>query len=409
MATKTAAIIQSGTSNYLTPAESFNVVATDTLTPGIVGTYTATSGVAPTTGSFAVNAQGSPNMTVAVSAGQAYVSATPTGGTAQNIRVKMTSSENVTIAANSTGSTRYDFVYVKVDADKLNNPAADGTDVVTLTTQRSTTQDADSNGALANALLIAVVTVSNGASSIANSDITDRRLPVNSQTDGWQQANETWTYASATTITVPTGATFKYAVGDKVKLMQSGAWKYFYIVTVADTLLTVTGGSDYTVANATIAAPCFSKRATPVGFPQVFNYTPSNTNITIGTGGGAQNAGTFTITGKTVHFLINIIFGTSGNSMGSNPVVGLPVAVSSNYSITTPSQTALGQFTYNDVSGGVVDGFGWVNVTSGRSAVQLIVNNVSATYPSATGLSSTIPFTWSTSDQIKCSGVYQIA
>ena len=178
MATKTAAIIQSGTSNYLTPAESFNVVATDLLTPGIVGTYTATSGVAPTTGSFAVNAQGSPNMTVAVSAGQAYVSATPTGGTAQNIRVKMTSSENVTIAANSTGSTRYDWVYIKVDADKLNNPAADGTDVVTLITQRSTTLATDSNGTPANALALATVTVTNGASSIANADITDRRVNI---------------------------------------------------------------------------------------------------------------------------------------------------------------------------------------------------------------------------------------
>lgn len=178
MATKTAAVIQSGTSNYLTPAESFNVVATDLLTPGIVGTYTATSGVAPTTGSFAVNAQGSPNMTVAVSAGQAYVSATPTGGTAQNIRVKMTSSENVTIAANSTGGTRYDWVYIKVDADKLNNPAADGTDVVTLITQRSTTLATDSNGTPSNALAIATVTVTNGAVSIANADVTDRRVNI---------------------------------------------------------------------------------------------------------------------------------------------------------------------------------------------------------------------------------------
>lgn len=270
MATKTAAIIQSGTSNYLTPAESFNVVATDLLTPGIVGSYTSTSGVAPTTGSFAVNAQGSPNMTVAVSAGQAYVSATPTSGTAQNIRVKLAASENVTIAANSTGSTRYDFVYIKVDADKLNNPAADGTDVVTLTTQRSTTSTVDSNGALANALCIAIVTVTNGAVSIANADISDYRIACNSEFDGWRSANETWAYASATTITVPSGATGKYAVGDKVRIYQANTVKYFYIVTVASTLLTITGGSDYTLTNSTISNPCFSRRATPVGFPDGF-------------------------------------------------------------------------------------------------------------------------------------------
>ncbi len=182
MATKTAAIIQSGTANYLTPAESFNVVATDLVTPGVVSTITATSGVAPTTGSFAVNAQGSPNMTVAVTAGVAYVNATPTSGTAQNIRVKLAASENVTIAANSTGGTRYDWVYIKVDADKLNNPAADGTDVVTLITQRSTTLATDSNGTPANALALATVTVTNGAVSIANADITERRVQAGAET-----------------------------------------------------------------------------------------------------------------------------------------------------------------------------------------------------------------------------------
>lgn len=182
MANKSASVIQSGTNNYLTPAESFNVVATDLVTPGVVSSITSTSGVAPTTGSFAVNAQGSPNMSVAVSAGEAYVNATPTGGTAQNIRVKLAASENVTIPANSTGSTRYDYVYIKVDADKLNNPAADGTDVVTLITQRSTTLATDSNGTPANALAIATVTVTNGAVSIANADITDRRVQAGAET-----------------------------------------------------------------------------------------------------------------------------------------------------------------------------------------------------------------------------------
>ncbi len=44
--------------------------------------------------------------------------------------------------------------------------------------------------------------------------------------DGWQPANETWTYASATTITVPSGAASKYAKGDKIKLTQTTV-KYF--------------------------------------------------------------------------------------------------------------------------------------------------------------------------------------
>lgn len=398
MATKTAAIIQSGTSNYLTPAESFNVVATDTLLPGITGNYFNTAGVAPATGSFAVNAQGSPNMTVAVSAGTAYVNATPTSGTAQNIRVKLAASEDVTIAANSTGGTRYDFVYVKVDADKLNNPAADGTDVVTLTTQRSTTQDADSNGALANALLIAVVTVSNGASSIANSNITDRRLPVNSQTDGWQQANETWTYASATTITVPTGATFKYSVGDKVKYMQSGAWKYAYVTGVTATTLTLNGGSDYTVSNATIAAPCFSKRETPVGFPQYFNWTPTWTNLTVGNG---TNGSRFSIRGRSVHMFLSFTFGST-SSMGSNPYVSMPVAKSSNITNRAPMAYATLFAGTNNVPGWL-----WVDIAD-NTRMQLLYGNVVGTITTYSGCSATTPYTWTTGNTITAHGTYEI-
>ena len=67
---------------------------------------------------------------------------------------------------------------------------------------------------------------------------------------GWIPVSDTWTYASATTITVPSGATSKYKVGQGVKLTQSGTVKYFYIVGVTNTLLTITGG---TLVNATIS------------------------------------------------------------------------------------------------------------------------------------------------------------
>lgn len=96
--------------------------------------------------------------------------------------------------------------------------------------------------------------------------------------DGWQLANETWTYASATTITVPSGAASKYAKGDKIKLTQTTV-KYFYIIGVADTVLTVTGGSDYTVANEAISANYYSHESSPIGFPDWFNWTPAYTGF----------------------------------------------------------------------------------------------------------------------------------
>jgi hypothetical protein len=267
MANKYASVLQSGTNNYLTSAEHLNGIATDVLIRGVIGSVGSTSGVAPAVGSFAVNAQGSPNMTVAVSSGQAYVRATPTGGSAQSVRVTSDATENVTIAANSTGGTRYDFVYIKVDADKMNNPAVTGLDAVTFVTQRSTTQEVDSNGALANALLIAVVTVSNGASSISNSNIYDTRIPLSG---GWNAANETWSYSSADSptfvVTVPSDATTKYSVGMRVGLWQAG-WKYFIITAVSSTTLTLYGGTDYTLTSAGISNPMFSGHKAPLGFP----------------------------------------------------------------------------------------------------------------------------------------------
>lgn len=112
--------------------------------------------------------------------------------------------------------------------------------------------------------------------------------------DGWVSVSDTWTYATATTITVPSGAASKYSVGDKVKLTQTTP-KYFYIISVADTVLTVTGGSDYTVANAAITSPNYSKVASPLGFPQWFACGAFTYNVaTIDDGAGGQPTTTAT-------------------------------------------------------------------------------------------------------------------
>ena len=98
---------------------------------------------------------------------------------------------------------------------------------------------------------------------------------------GWTEGVGTWTYASATTITIPAGGASLYAVGDKIKLTQTTV-KYFYITAVANTLLTITGGTDYTLANAAITLPYYSHAASPVGHPGKFAYSPTLT-FTAGT------------------------------------------------------------------------------------------------------------------------------
>jgi len=100
--------------------------------------------------------------------------------------------------------------------------------------------------------------------------------------NGWVEADETWTYASATTFTISGDKRGKYQVYDKIKLTQTTD-KYFNIIAVSysspNTTITVDGLGIYTLANATITSPYFSKVETPQGFPQrevtLFSGTPS--------------------------------------------------------------------------------------------------------------------------------------
>lgn len=139
--------------------------------------------------------------------------------------------------------------------------------------------------------------------------------------DGWTSAQETWTYTSATTITVPTDATTKYQKGDKIKLTQTTV-KYFYIVGVSSTVLTITGGSDYTLANAAISANYYSKAENPQGFPDWFNYTPTLTGYSVNP---SIELAAFKIAGITC--FVKVRAWSGGTSNTTTLAHSLPVAV----------------------------------------------------------------------------------
>jgi hypothetical protein len=102
---------------------------------------------------------------------------------------------------------------------------------------------------------------------------------VSVSSDGWIDANETWTYASSTTFTVSGDVRGKYQKGDKIELTQSSTVKYFYIINVSysapNTTITITGGVDYTLANTTITNNYYSKAENPQGFPKLFMLNAS--------------------------------------------------------------------------------------------------------------------------------------
>lgn len=129
--------------------------------------------------------------------------------------------------------------------------------------------------------------------------------------DGWISGSGTWSYSSADSptfvISINADVTALIGVGDRIKLTQTTA-KYFIVTAVgawsgSATLVTVYGGTDYTLANAAISSPYYSHAKIPFGFPQDpdkwtvsasnsvnANKTPPSANTWYG-GAGLTNTG----------------------------------------------------------------------------------------------------------------------
>jgi len=158
---------------------------------------------------------------------------------------------------------------------------------------------------------------------IGDAAVTLAKLTADLQA-GWFPDSATWTYASATTLTISGDVTAKYPKGTKVKLTQTTV-KYFYVVSAvyaSSTTVTVTGGSDYSLANAAITSPNYSYAATPQAFPQWFNWAPT---ISAGYSANPTNAVyRFQIVGNTCKISIREL--TNGTSNTANDsVYSLPV------------------------------------------------------------------------------------
>ena len=145
--------------------------------------------------------------------------------------------------------------------------------------------------------------------------------------DGWCYDTDTWTCVDATSFKIAgKDVCYRFPKGTKIKLVQSGSTKYFYVIATAystDTTVTITGGSDYTLASATISGQAYSYAAAPQGFPQCFNYTP-----TYRLGWSEVPAGIyrFVLTGSLCTYIINM---TAGTSNSADARIGAPIVAAS--------------------------------------------------------------------------------
>lgn len=149
-------------------------------------------------------------------------------------------------------------------------------------------------------------------------------LPIIIPSTGWVEVGDTWTYASATTITVPTDATTTYQAGTKIRWKQGGSYKYGIVRSLTSVLLTIAPTTDYTLTNATITDVAYSFIENPFGFPEWFNYLPDYPTY------NSMSFSTVTTTlakycckGKTATLVINAS-GTTGGTAGDAIAVSLP-------------------------------------------------------------------------------------
>lgn len=223
--------------------------------------------------------------------------------------------------------------------------------------------------------------------------------------DGWITPTYTPVYVSATSIKV-TGSdvTTQFPVGTKISLNQSGT-KYFYVTSTSfstDTTINVTGGSDYTVANAAISSFKYSYDHTPQGFPKSFNWTPTWTNLTIGNG---TQVFKFYMIGGLVFFRGYLTFGST-SSMGTGPYFTFPVTALDTNKGTASGNSEIGIVHFED--NGVGSSGGTLFFAS-TTTCTLVILNSAGTYIGHSTVTSTAPHSWNTGDEFRLQGFYEAA
>lgn len=131
--------------------------------------------------------------------------------------------------------------------------------------------------------------------------------------------------------------------------------------------------------------------------PAFASYTATTTGITETSG---TKTASWTQQGKLVHFRFRFIFGAS-SAMGTGaPTISLPTTAVS----TEPIGMAVVHF-YDASATTYTMGFGVFSTTT----VTLYRTAAGGSYVDSANLSSTIPFTWTTSDEVRVTGWYEDA
>lgn len=166
--------------------------------------------------------------------------------------------------------------------------------------------------------------------------------------------------------------------------------------TAADTPARLAVGANGTVLTADSAESTGLKWATPATGGFTFAaYTPTYTNFTLGNGSVIAR---YAQSGKLVFFQVQITLGSTSSVSGLIKI-SLPVTPKNNgNAVIIPALLT---------DAGVNEYFGFASIDQTNSVANVFAQNSSATYVTYGITSSTVPFTWGTSDAINISGSYE--
>jgi hypothetical protein len=206
---------------------------------------------------------------------------------------------------------------------------------------------------------------------------------------GWVEVTDSWSYASASTITVPSDATTVYGKWTKIRFKQGGGYKYYTIASLTATVITVIVNTDYTVANSAITNIAYSNVESPLDFPDEFNYSPTLVNITKGNG---TIAAAYRVVKGCIKGHFEFVLGTT-SSTGSSMTISPPVQESAAYA----DSPAVGIIRATDTSASTTYQGTTVLVISTHLFVIRAIS-IPTTYAVQNQMSATVPFTWASTD-----------
>lgn len=172
--------------------------------------------------------------------------------------------------------------------------------------------------------------------------------------DGWvPDTTETWTFASFTagppalgTFTVPGDLRAKYTVGTRIRLVQTTT-KYFLVVADptydgVNTTVSISAGTDYTLANAAIGSNYHSYVVNPQGFPTWFNAAVNAGGFSSLTSNVCQ----FTMLGRTCTVFLAVTGVSNSSTFTWTAPVAFATANAVPLIVTNNSATQLGRATW---------------------------------------------------------------